>query len=324
MSEVKTLVYFDIEATGLKSSGRPRICEMSFVAVGIQDILQLGLRLNENGKLSEESSLPRIVNKLTLCVYPMAIIVPLVSDLTGLDNYNLSEQSKFSKTTGALINNFLSALPSPVCLVAHNGNAYDFPLLKAELGKLGVELNSGTLCADSLLGIKEILKEKAKNFLTNNESEKTQDCNISVNHEIHVATELMNAGMFETDLIEGQSEALVQESRSNVCQVENEETPKKKQKTNVPCSKKGKHTFVSYSKVQKSRKQLCFSDQRLPSSFKLANLHNHLLGVPPAQSHGAEADCLALLRSTAVLGIYWITWVKDNCSLFSDCKKMWG
>ena len=99
MSEVKTLVYFDIEATGLKSSGRPRICEMSFVAVGIQDILQLGLRLNGNGKLSEESSLPRIVNKLTLCVYPMAIIVPLVSDLTGLDNYNLSKQFKFSKTT---------------------------------------------------------------------------------------------------------------------------------------------------------------------------------------------------------------------------------
>ena len=83
MSEVKTLVYFDIEATGLKSSGRPRICEMSFLAVDIQDILQLGLRLNENKELCEESALPRIVNKLTLCIYPMAMIVPLVSDLTG-------------------------------------------------------------------------------------------------------------------------------------------------------------------------------------------------------------------------------------------------
>ena len=99
MTEVKTLVYFDLEATGLKSSGRPRICELSFVAVNIEDILQLGLRLNEDRKLCENSFLPRIVNKLTLCVYPMAIIVPLVSDLTGLDNYNLSGQSKFTKTT---------------------------------------------------------------------------------------------------------------------------------------------------------------------------------------------------------------------------------
>ena len=158
MTEVKTLVYFDLEATGLKSSGRPRICELSFVAVNIEDILQLGLRLNEDRKLCENSFLPRIVNKLTLCVYPMAIIVPLVSDVMGLDNYNLSEQSKFSKTTRSLINNFLSSLPSPVCLVAHNGNAYDFPLLKAELGKLGMQLNSGTLCADSLHGMKKILK----------------------------------------------------------------------------------------------------------------------------------------------------------------------
>ena len=55
--------------------------------------------------------------------------------------------------------------------------------------------------------------------------------------------------------------------------------------------------------------------------FKLVNLRNHLLGVPPAQSLGAEADCLALLRSTAVLGIDWIMWVKYNYSLFSDCEK---
>ena len=29
MSEIKTLVYFDLEATGLKNSGRPRITEVS-------------------------------------------------------------------------------------------------------------------------------------------------------------------------------------------------------------------------------------------------------------------------------------------------------
>ena len=41
MSEIKTLVYFDIEATGLKNSGRPRITELSLVAVSTQDVLDL-------------------------------------------------------------------------------------------------------------------------------------------------------------------------------------------------------------------------------------------------------------------------------------------
>ena len=88
MSEIKTLVYFDIEATGLKSSGRPRICEISLVAVNTQDVVN---SKKGDEQFCEVSFLPRIMNKLTLCIYPMAVIVPLVSDMIGLDNYNLSE-----------------------------------------------------------------------------------------------------------------------------------------------------------------------------------------------------------------------------------------
>ena len=114
MSEIKTLVYFDIEATGLKSSGRPRICEISLVAVNTQDVVNSKKR---DEQYCEVSFLPRIMNKLTLCIYPMAVIVPLVSDLTGLDNYNLSEQSTFNKNIGDMIKNFLSCLPPPVCVL---------------------------------------------------------------------------------------------------------------------------------------------------------------------------------------------------------------
>ena len=46
--------------------------------------------------------------------------------------------------------------------MAHNGNQYDFPLLKAELKKVGVTLPCGTLCADSYLGMKEIFKKEKK------------------------------------------------------------------------------------------------------------------------------------------------------------------
>ena len=48
MIEIKTLVYFDIEATGLKSSGRQRISEITFVAINTQEILNLHPKLMEN------------------------------------------------------------------------------------------------------------------------------------------------------------------------------------------------------------------------------------------------------------------------------------
>ena len=42
MNQVKTLVYLDLEATGLASSGRPRITELSLVAVNLRDVLGQG------------------------------------------------------------------------------------------------------------------------------------------------------------------------------------------------------------------------------------------------------------------------------------------
>ena len=217
MSEINTLVYFDIEATGLKSSGKPRICEISLVAVNTEDVLNLVVTNKEDNQFCEVSFLPRIVNKLTLCVYPMAVVVPLVSDLTGLDNYNLSGQSTFNKNTSDLINNFLSCLPAPVCLIAHNGNAYDFPLLKAELEKLGTKLDAEILCADSYRGIKEIFNKKEE---TKNENLKEIADNYNAQSDADVARELLKSGMFDTDLLEGQTVTLD----------ENESTPRHQKK----------------------------------------------------------------------------------------------
>jgi DNA polymerase III epsilon subunit-like protein len=262
MKGIKTLVYFDIEATGLKSSGRPRITEISLVAVNMDDTLRLSLEIKQNLEgthVQLESLQPRIVNKLTLCVYPMATIVPHVSDITGLDNYMLNGQSKFDKSTGNLLNSFISHLPSPVCLVAHNGDCYDFPLLKSEMEKVNTPLDPLILCVDSYIGIKNIYKKKVDGS--------------------------------QSDL----SVAFL-----------------KNQVTYQPSSGK----FWSAKKMKLS--PMC-----IPSSFSLVNLHNHLLGFPPSKSHGAEADCLTLLRTTAALGQDWLDWVEENSYLIEGCKAMW-
>ena len=137
--------------------------------------------------------------------------------------------------------------------------------------------------------------------------------------EIDAATELLKGGMFETEVKEDESL-----NSSKVSQVENEVTPRGNRKTIVPCLKPKKHEHSTYPEKSNIRKKLNFSNKCTPTSFTLGNLHKHLLGVPPAQSHGAEADCLALLWTTAVLGSDWIKWVNDNSFLFSNCKKMWG
>ena len=284
MKDIKTLVYFDIEATGLKSSGRPRIKEISLVAVNMGDTLRLSLEIKkiltnpnlEGKQVQLEKLQPRIVNKLTLCVYPMATILPHVSDITGLDNYMLNDQSKFDKSTGNLLNSFLSHLPSPVCLVAHNGDAYDFPLLKAEMEKVNTPLDPSILCADSYTGIKDIYKKKADG------SQSTTCPNVQ-----NIATDGIAANCRRPFL--------------------------KSLTTYQPCS----GTFRT-TKIMK------FSPLCIPSSFSLVNLHNHVLGFPPLNSHGAEADCLTLLRITAALGQDWLEWVEENNYSIKRYKAMWN
>ena len=133
----------------MKSSGKPRISDLSCVAVNFQDILDFHLKIEEckekarqMNRAKMEKLLPRVLNKLTLCVYPMATIVPQVSSITGLDKYNLSDQARFDKNTADMLNSFLNRLPSPACLIAHNGDLYDFNLLKAEMENIRTALRS--------------------------------------------------------------------------------------------------------------------------------------------------------------------------------------
>ena len=331
MIEIRTLVYFDLEATGLKSSGRPRVSEISLVAVNSKEVLDLHFKIMDHfnsknkDRIQVEGLLPRVMNKLTLCVYPMATIVPLVSSITGLDNYNLTGQSRFDKNTGDLLNSFLSRLPGPVCLVAHNGNMYDFPLLKAELEKAGTKLSCQLFCVDSYVGIKEIFKKK--DYVV--EAKVAREKEAETEMEIEAVMELINAGEFDTEMNEAklQSQERTKSYQafkiSQVPKQENEFTPDRTTTLPLNYTPRKKNELTDTPKI-KFRKKLNFSCQSTPSSFSLINLHTHFLGCPPSQSHGAEADCLALLRTTSVLGKEWLVWADDNCSLFEDCKKMWG
>lgn len=48
----------------------------------------------------------------------------------------LDKTKKLDKNTVNLINCFFNQLNAPICLVAHNGDRFDYPLLKRQLKKL--------------------------------------------------------------------------------------------------------------------------------------------------------------------------------------------
>lgn len=151
-----TLVFFDLEATGLTGC---KITELSLVAVHVTEFADYAVRLRTyiqaknawfNGaKKSVEPSLPRVMNKLSLAVCPRQLIPPHVEDLTGLNNYNLEHQAAFRAGVGATLASFLALLARPVCLVAHNGHRFDFPLLKRELDAADIQLEIDLLVCDS-------------------------------------------------------------------------------------------------------------------------------------------------------------------------------
>lgn len=148
MSELRraeTFVFLDLEATGLPNTD-PEIAEISLFAVHRSSL--------ENPERSDTGApvLPRILDKLTLCMSPQRPFTAKASEITGLSSEGLAQCRK-AGFDGAVVQSlqaFLSRQEGPICLVAHNGFDYDFPLLCTELQRLGAHLPQDTVCLDTL------------------------------------------------------------------------------------------------------------------------------------------------------------------------------
>ncbi|XP_053380766.1 uncharacterized protein LOC123548603 [Mercenaria mercenaria] len=135
-TNISTFVFLDFESTSLLDR-KCRITELCLLAVNRVD-------------MNEAGNFPRVTNKLTLCLDPQTPISMTSSNITGLYNDSLENQKALTEETVALINSFLNHLSKPVCLLAHNGNRFDFPLLVSELKRINQSLDSLLLCADTL------------------------------------------------------------------------------------------------------------------------------------------------------------------------------
>lgn len=148
MSEVpraETFVFLDLEATGLPNVD-PEIAEISLFAVH-RSCLESPERDDAGTPV-----LPRILDKLTLCMSPERPFTSKASEITGLSSEGLAQSRKagFDEAVVRTLQAFLSRQEGPICLVAHNGFDYDFPLLCTELQRLGAHLPRDTTCLDTL------------------------------------------------------------------------------------------------------------------------------------------------------------------------------
>lgn len=141
---LSTLVFLDLETTGLPSpSFKPEITELCMLAAS---------------RFSLEQPTPvRVQNKLNICFHPVRTMNSIAAKVSGLNADNLFYQKDFDADAVKLIQLFLTRLDPPVCLLAHNGIRFDFPLLRAQLQSFsGPDFrlldcrNSAILCADTL------------------------------------------------------------------------------------------------------------------------------------------------------------------------------
>lgn len=145
----KTFVFLDLEGTGLMDT-LPKVTELCLVAVH-RSALENPLR-DQAGVLLP----PRIQDKLCLCMDPGKSLGAHAAEITGLCNRTLQSNEKraFDASTAAIVRNFLLRQAQPICLVAHGGDRYDFPLLKAELLFQAADLPFSLYCMDQWRAVK--------------------------------------------------------------------------------------------------------------------------------------------------------------------------
>lgn len=151
MPPIPTFVFLNLQTTSLLDEPDCRITELCMIAV------------NKNDLGTEE--LPRVMNKMVICLNPGKAISDEATCLSGLSHDMLKSQRKRGKHTEDLICNFLRHLSKPICFLSHYGNGFHFPLFRAKIRISDQSLRSDLLCADTLQAFKSLEVSKPRRLL---------------------------------------------------------------------------------------------------------------------------------------------------------------
>lgn len=343
---IKTLAFFDLETTGLPDLEffKTKITELSIVTCSVAEFID------------PKVTMPRVQHKLTLCFNPFKMVTLKASEITGLTNELLEYENKFDANAMTLLSCFLFKLQQPVCLIAHNGNNFDFPLLKKqcdvfngafpftmqicdslpvfrkldELAERKAEMLKGSYSLQEWNDAKGdglMLGSKVDEILENDEKKEELDDDEAVDK---VLQELINNELKEIDRIE----QLVKKpalNGANSRQVINETTPNKPITAENLHPKAPQHVttpnFPETRKRTTTSKRELFPEppttnaaKKVKKSFALSQIYNRFFGSLPDNSHDAESDVLALLKCAANCSEDFMRIISETCIDFNDVK----
>ncbi|KAI5645455.1 hypothetical protein NE865_02542 [Phthorimaea operculella] len=301
MVPIATYVFLDLETTGLpkEENNRTKITEMSLVAVKRDQVLD-----------TRPGAVPRVLHKLTLCFNPGRPIPVSVTNVTGLSNELLEYESSFNKQVCEFINTFLNLLTKPVCLIAQNGLAFDYPIFKNHFQRMKVDLPEDLLCADSFHAFYDILEEEKKINL--------EAC--ATPPQAYFKEEKAGEDL-ETTVVKSNETVLDQVDflAPNTLAMKqiNEATPKQ---TPAPSSISAPRKD---GKVSKARRRFPWSEGSKPTEkYKLKDIYERVLNRPGLEAHQAENDCLMALECSVAKAKEFVKWVDENSVKFTEIKAM--
>lgn len=196
-SQFSSFIFLDLETTGLQKP--VEITELSMIAVE-------RIHMADSTKTK---SVPRLLDKLTTCVRPIKEIEPYASMVTCISDEDLEKKKEFDIELGGIVRSFIMRQLQPVCIVAHNGDNFDFKIIVSHLDAVGITLPESVHATDSLKAFRRQHKE-CKNESNNGEiaaeravngKRKRFSCSLKNLYDSFVGGEFENAHSAEGDAL---------------------------------------------------------------------------------------------------------------------------
>ncbi|XP_065357043.1 uncharacterized protein LOC135951330 [Calliphora vicina] len=329
--DIKTFVVLDLETNAFPSENfnTCSVTEFSIYAFSAECLINKDVYFKRFlQELSAEGvddfhqgppDLPRVLHKLTLMIRPSGLIQQSAEDITGLNNEMLENQSPFDEGTATCINQFLGRLHEPVCIVAHNGWSYDFPIVRYVYEKCNKLLPSSILCVDSLKAFREI--DEKYNILKN----ALKVMNLLVPDDELKKNELgRNNSPLTTDPFE--------ENSKIDWQGINETSPQKKKPEKPTYSSllnelKSLSDSDPPSKKLRVKRSLFANDYTLSkypkkSLYKLGTIYKRCFSQHAVNLHRAEKDVEVLTKLMFHYGTDFLAYADARKQLFSQVPKL--
>ncbi|XP_014482030.1 PREDICTED: uncharacterized protein LOC106748223 isoform X2 [Dinoponera quadriceps] len=314
----------------------PKITEMALVAVDRKSVYKNG-----------QNSLPRVLHKLILPINPKKMMPVRVEYLTKLYNDDMQLLQPFEVGTYELIIHFLSRLKPPIGFVAHNGDAFDYPILLSELSCINKTLDDAVLCIDTY----KMFRDYFNGISNNNIPHKcTLNCTLNAAEIEALFDDGYNELLFAVlDSVMMEKKTVVQNEAStsslqryphdidilidalhdDTCEERNavgdglENREKRENDHRTPTRQKAKRQNAADKPSKKNghRRRLDFNCKGTsPVNLKLCSIYEHMF-ESNFDSHSAEADCIAMLRCVTQVADYFLRWSDENAFPLVRCDR---